>query len=145
MWFFFKFSLLTLGVKCNFFNLIGHLQVLSNHILADHLFTIPWNMYMEFKLQTSFFDPYLTPGIKTFKNNCISTRYTQSYPIVSFVYYLKCRWSSSYKPYKTENGIVRPSYDPRGQNANSDVVHLQDMPNHILAYQLSTPANVHVV
>ena len=46
-------SLLTLGAKCNFLNLIGHLQILYNHILAYRLFTIPQNMYMELKLQVS--------------------------------------------------------------------------------------------
>ena len=83
-----KISLLTLGAKCNFLNLIGYL--------------------------------YLTPGmkIKIQKPYCISTRYIHSYPLASFVYYLKCRWSSSEKSYMTENVIVRPSYDPRGQNVN---------------------------
>ena len=32
-----------------------------------------------------------------------------------------------------------------GQNANSDGAHPQDIPNHILAYQLSTPEYVDVV
>ena len=38
----------------------------------------------------------------------------------------------------TENVIVRPSYDRRGQNENYEA-------NHILEYQLSTPQNVDVV
>ena len=44
----------------------------------------------------------------------------------------------------TENVIVRPSYEPRGQNEIL-TAHLQDMPNHILEYQLSTPENVDVM
>ena len=47
----------------------------------------------------------------------------------------------------TENVIVRPSYDLRGQieNSKSLTVYLQDMPNHTLEYQLCTPENVGVV
>ena len=44
----------------------------------------------------------------------------------------------------TESVIVRPSYEPRGQNEIL-TAHLQDMPNHILEYQLSTPENVDVI
>ena len=57
-------------------NLIGHLQVLPNHILANHLFTIPWNkdgvQVTRFGKETSFFD------------YCTSTRHTLWYPRVSF-------------------------------------------------------------
>ena len=44
----------------------------------------------------------------------------------------------------TESVIVRPSYEPRGQNEIL-TAHLQDMSNHILEYQLSPPENVDVV
>ena len=77
---------------------------------------------MEIKLhlliKTSFLDSYLTIDIKIKiqKRYCTSTRHTQSYPRVSLVYYLKCKWSWSDKPYMTENVIVRPSFDPWRQN-----------------------------
>ena len=86
--------------KCKFLNL-GYLQKLSNYIQAYNLFTIPWNMYMEFKLQV--FQPLFDPRDEN-KNSktLLSTRYTQSYVLVSFLYYfnyyLKCRWSLSDKP-----------------------------------------------
>ena len=69
-----------------------------------------------FGKETSFFDPYMTPGmkIKIQKPYCTSTRHILSYPRVSFVYYLKFRWSSSDKPYTSENVIFPPLYDPRG-------------------------------
>ena len=139
-------------------NLIGYLQVLSNHILAYHLFTIPWNMYIIklFKLQVSekkhhFSTLFLIPGmkIKFQKPHCTSTRHTQSYPRVSIDYYMKCRWSSSDKPFKTEIWKYRPSFNPRGHNENSEsLLHFCKiiyMSNHILEYLLSTPENVDAV
>ena len=42
-------------------------------------------------------------------------------------------------PYMTENVIVSNSYDPKGQNENSDKHEL------MIKYQLSTPDNVDVV
>ena len=64
----------------------------------------------------------------------------------SFVYYLNCRWSSSDKPYMTENVILRPSYEPRGQKQIPNLsANLQDMPNHFLANKLSNPENRDVV
>ena len=74
---------------------------------------------MEFKLhdweRNVIFRLYMTQGmkIKIQKPYCTSTRHTLSYPRVSFVYYLKFRWSLSDKPYTTENVIFPPSYDPR--------------------------------
>ena len=58
--------------------------------------------------------------IKIPKHYCASTRHIQSFPRVSFVYSEKWRWSSIDKPYVTENVIVRSSYDPLGQNKNSE-------------------------
>ena len=71
---------------------------------------------MEFKLQdseknTSFFDPYMSPGIKLKiqKPYCTSERHTLSYPRVSFAYYfMKFRWSFSGKPYTIEKVIFPP-------------------------------------
>ena len=102
-------------------NLIGHLQGLSNRILAYHLFTIPWNIHGDSVTgnwkNPSFLDPYLTLGvkIKIQKAFCTSTRHTPSYLRASFVYYLKCRWSSSDKPFMIEKVIVQSSYDFRGK------------------------------
>ena len=93
---------------------------------------------MEFQLQTLFFDHYLTPGIKIKIQNLIA--YLQDIPnhIVSFAFHLKCRWSSSYKPYKTENVIVRPSYDPRGQKCKfrcgTSARHAQSYPSVSIVY-----------
>ena len=55
---------------------------------------------------------------------------------------MEFKWQALYC--MTENVIVRPSYEPRGQNEIL-TAHLQDMPNHILEYQLSTPENVDVI
>ena len=114
--------------KCKFLNLIRHLQGLPNHILPYHLFTIPWNIagvqVTRFGKETSFFDPYMTPGmkIKIQKPYSKSTWQTLSFHRVSFVYYLKF-----------------------GFQVTSPTAHLQDMPNHILEYQLFTSENVAVV
>ena len=58
----------TPGAKCNFLNLIGHLQGLPNEILAYHLFNILLNIdgvqVTRFGKETSFFDPYMTTGMK---------------------------------------------------------------------------------
>ena len=130
-----KFFFLHLGTKYNFLNLIGHLQGLPNHILAYHLFYFSLKyVYMEFKLPDSgkkrhFFNPYLTPvmKIKNQKPYCTSTKHTQSYPRVSFVYYLTFKWSSSDKPCMTEDIIVRPSCDPKGKCLFRILTaHLQD-------------------
>ena len=87
--------------------------------------------------------------IKFQKPYCTSTRHTQSYPRVSIDYYMKCRWSSSDKPFKTEIWIYRPSFNPRGHNENSEsLLHFCKiiyMSNLILEYLLSTPENVDVV
>ena len=67
---------------------------------------------------------------------CTLTRYTLSYFGASFVFFLKCRRSSSDEPYMTEN-VIQPSYDPRVQNENSkpyNIAHLQDMSIQILEY-----------
>ena len=67
---FFKIFFLPLGAKCNFWNLLGYLQGMPYHILAYHLFTIPWNVHIHgfqgtrLLKKTSFFDPYLNPGMK---------------------------------------------------------------------------------
>ena len=49
------------------------------------------------KIETSFFDPDLTPRdkMKIPKPFCTSARHTKSYPKLSFVYSMKCRQSSS--------------------------------------------------
>ena len=45
----------------------------------------------------------------------------------------------------TENVVVRPSYDPGGKMKFQILTaHLQDVPNHILVFQLSTTENVDV-
>ena len=92
--------------------------------------------------ETSIFDPYLTPGmkIKTQKPYCISTRHTQSYHRVSFFYYLKFRWSLSEGLIwqKTSLWLFEPHMNPGGKKIWILSAHLQDMPNHILEYELST-------
>ena len=118
-------------------NLIRHLQGLSNHILhiicLQFLCAVNWLTQVTSSLKYTwrssykilktliisrpFFDP--RDEKKNSKAYCTSTRHTQSYLRTSFVYYLKCRWSSSDKSYMTENVIVRPWYDPRGKNENS--------------------------
>ena len=114
-----KKSFFTLGAKCNFLNLIGHLQSLPNHILAYHLFYIPWNIdgvqATRFGKETSFFNLTWLKGWKKIqKPYCTSTRHTLSYPKVSFVYYL-FRWSSIDKPYTTENVIFHLHMTPGGK------------------------------
>ena len=49
------------------------------------------------------------------KPYCTSTGHFLSYPRVSFVCILKCRWSSSNKPYMTEKVIFDPHMIPRGK------------------------------
>ena len=76
-------------------------------------------LFLEMYIQFNLHDSCLTPEmkIKILKPYCTSTRHSQLlYTIVSFVYSLKCRWSSSDEPYMTENENVidRPSYDPWG-------------------------------
>ena len=134
-------------------NLIGHLLGLFNHTLAYHLYTIPWSMYMELRLQVSekkpHFSTFIRPPemeIKIQKHYWKSTRYTPSYPIESVVCYLKCRWSSSDKPYMTKRHCSTLIL-PQGTKYKFQIltVHLQDVPNHILEYQLFTPEDVDVV
>ena len=96
---FFKNLFFTPGAKRNFLNLIGHLQGLSNHILAYNMFSIPWNIdgvqVTRFGKETSFFNLIWLQGVK-WKFRILTA-------------------------------------------------HLQDMPKHILEYQLSTSENVDVV
>ena len=51
---------------------------------------------------------------------------------------MEFKWQALYD----RKRYFRPSYDPWGQNKNA---HLQDMHNHNLEYQLSTPENLDVV
>ena len=53
--------------------------------------------------------------IKIQKPYSTSKRYNQSYPIVSFVYYLKCRWSTSDKPYTTKKSMFDPHMTQGGK------------------------------
>ena len=67
---------------------------------------------------TSFFNPYLTPGIKITiqKPYCISTRYTQSY-------YLSTIWNVDGVQVTGliwQKTFLDPQYDPRGQNVYSE-------------------------
>ena len=78
------------------------------------------------------------------KPYCTSTRYSQSYPRASVVFSLKCRRSSSEIPYMTEN-VIRPSYEPRGQNENSkpyNTPQLQDMSIQILEFNFAMNIDV---
>ena len=58
--------------------------------------------------------------------------------------YLKFKWNSSDKPYTTELVIFSTLIWPQEIKWNFWILtaHLQDMPNHILEYQLSTFENV---
>ena len=68
------------------------------------------------KIETSFFDPDLIhqDKMKISKPYCTSTRHTQSYPRVSFVYSMKCRQSSNDKNF-TKNVIFLAFILPLGQ------------------------------
>lgn len=57
---------------------------------------------------------------------------------------LKCRWTSSHKPYMTVNLIVQPLYKGAIWKFRILTAHLQNMSNHIREYQLSTPENLNV-
>ena len=46
------------------------------------------------------------------KPYCTSTRHTQSYPRVSFDYFMKCRWISSDKPFMTKQSFIDPHMTP---------------------------------
>ena len=119
-------------------NSIGHVQVqgLSNHILAYPLFNIPWNIH---KVQ-------VTRLWKETSLYCTSTRHTKSYPRVSFVYslkYMEFKWQDLYDRKRHCLILIWP----KGAKWKFQILtaHLQDMPSHILEYQLSTPENVDVV
>ena len=74
-----------MGAKCNFLNLIGHLQGLSNYILAYYLFRIPWNIHEDqvtrFWKKNIISRPLFDPRDenKNSKAYCTYTRHTQSY------------------------------------------------------------------
>ena len=66
-----------------------------------------------------------------------SLKLYKAYQIIFYIIiclFLKWRWSSSDKPYMTENVIVRPSYDPRGpQRAKKKSYYTSSWhPNYIL-------------
>ena len=91
---------------------------------------------------------FLTPGMKMKipKPCCSSTRHTQSYPRVSFVFSGKCRWSSSDNPYMTKTSFFGHHITQRAKcKFQILTAHLQDIPIHVLQYQLSTLENVDVV
>ena len=88
--------------QCNFWNLTGHLQVQSYHILLYHVFTVPWNVHgvqvTRLWKKTSFFGPltHLTPGMKKkiLQPYLTCTRHNQSYPKVLWqVMPIICKYS----------------------------------------------------
>ena len=91
------------GAKYDFFNIIGHLQGLPNHIIPLVYYSLKytWSLSLNILDRNVIFR---FPGmkIKIQIPYCTSTRHTQSYPRVSFVYFSKCRWSLSYKACMTE-------------------------------------------
>ena len=140
------------GAKCNFWN-NGYLQGLPFHILAYLLFTIPWNKEgVQFTRlwKKTYFSTLkwlkVAKKIKILKLYCTFTRHTYSYPRVSVVYsfeMMKFKWQTLYDRKCHWSTLIRPL----GAKWKFRILtsHLQDMPNHILEYQLSTPENVDVV
>ena len=130
---------------------------MSNQILAYHLSTIPWNMYMEFKLQvtsfwkeTSFFDPHLTPWMKIKIQNLIAHLQVKIYPFISYSFIcllveteMEFNWHAFYDRKRHCSTLIWP----QGAKCKFRILiaYLQDMSNHILGYQLSAPENVNVV
>ena len=125
-------------------NLIGHLQGMSNHILAIRLFTIPWIIcvhgFQSTRLwkEMSFIYPYSTPGIKIKIKNLI----THLQDILNHIqeYYLSTFWND-------RNLHCSILIWPKGAKWKFQILtaHLQDMLNHTLEYQLSTPENIDAV
>ena len=72
-----------------------------------------WSDKLDRTKEISFLDPHLTPRdkLKIPKPYCKSTRHTQSYPRVSFVYSMKCRQSSCDNNF-TKNIIFGPLFTP---------------------------------
>ena len=77
-------------------------------------FKCTWRLSYKILKKKSLLDPYYTTemDIHIQKAYCKSTRHTEWELTVLFVYYLKCRWSSSHK----NTSLFDPHMTPGGQN-----------------------------
>ena len=108
-------------------------------------------MFMELKFENSEMKHHFRPLFDSRdenKNCTILLHFNKTETMISFVFTQKCKWSSSDKPCLTENVIVRSSHDKMKIDDMAKwkfcilTEHLQDMSNHTLEYQLSTPEHV---
>ena len=133
--------------KWNFLNHIVHLQGLRNHILAYHLFTIPWNIdeVQVTRIGKAIFRPLYDSRDEN-KNSKTLLHIYKTYSSISYsiiCLLLEFKWQSLYDRKRHFSTLIWPQEVKLKFQIPS--AHIQDMPIYICEYQLSTSENVHVV